>query len=650
MKRFLLSAVAGILALSASAAFSGTTFYEENFVKMGMGNNNVPTEGWVTRGNNLKPDGEISEYYFVEEDKILNYILMNAGTQCYAMCTTCYADNTPADQWLISPEIEIPYDNATLTFDAVGYAALGQLPYGANTFDVKVSEGGVEPDDFTTVLSASVNSSLNVEITSKTCGVGINGYKGKKVRIAFVATGSNVGFTGFSNISLSQYSVLVAQNLSSDFVTPKDVVTVDYNLRMKAPVACTTIKADLEFNGKTYEQSVKRSIGSATSSSLQLIRFSFDNLGTLEPGDSKDYVLTITPDFEGAIPAKLTGTVVCPNLSYPNNVVVEELTATGCSWCPRGFAALEYYLDTFKGSDSEGKAIAIAIHGYMNHADPMNVGVNEYYQKLLAMSGGGLPGGVFNRATRQQDPTAISNVTGQLAQKAYSFAEITNVEVPSLETTDIFDIIGKDMKVKYKVKNAYSTLNRPLNASVVLIEDDVKGYNQDYAQDNSYYSFTTATIAQNWGNWIVPYMEKYASGGELGMQLIPASKMVYEHVARLCYPTFYGETISEEWKEDEYKDFEFTFPVPDNIMNIENTSLILLITSPNEDNKIVSSDILPYSDFIRTNGVNEISTEGFPAEEIFTIDGIKVNGQQSALSPGIYIVRSGNSVKKIMVK
>ncbi len=608
MKKVLLTLTALIVALSSSAAFVNNVFYEEDFINMGIDGDFIKG-GWLTKGNGLQPEGEIPNAFFnTPEHGLQNYILLNAGMYCYAMCNTCYADNAPADQWLISPEIEIPYDEVTLVFTAAAYSALTEMPSGNNSFEVKISEGGTEVSDFKTLHKDNIASRADTEINSKFIGFGINGYKGKKIRLAFVATGSNVGFTGFTNISLSQYAVQLAQNLTNDFVSPGESVSIDYNLRIKTPVACNNIKALLEVDGEApLEKTIKKNVGSATSYNLIITRVTFNDVTTLTEDQAKNYTLTITPEFEGALPVVFTGTINCPSFSYPNNVVVEELTATGCQWCPRGIAALEYYHHAYPGTETQGKVINIAVHGFMNHVDPMNEGVEEYYQKLGAIQQGGLPGAEFNRSTVKTDPTAKEYVEKYISQVSYQKASIQKVEVPSLETTDIYELYGKEMTVNYAVKNAFSTLNRPLNASVIMIEDGVVGTNSNYAQDNAYFSYNEAKVLNELGAWIVPYMRKFISGGELGMQLIPARQMVFDHVARLCWPTFYGVKIAEEWEADQNQDFSFTFKIPENVKDIEKTSVVVLITDPNNDNKIVASDIMAYSDFTKTSEVSEVS-------------------------------------------
>lgn len=669
MKKLILSIFAAIVAFSASAAFTGTIFYEENFIEMAL-ESDVPVDGWLTKGNGLEPKGEIPRHFFMNSSgKPLDYVLITAGTDTYAMANTQFDGGAPADQWLISPKIEVPYDEFSVSFLAVAYAGKGAMQTGNNTFDVYVSEGGTEKEDFVKIGSSAVKSDQSIEFVPKSCVFCASGYKGKEIRLAFVTTGSNVGFTGFTNISLAQYAVSIGNNLTSAFVKPDQDINIDYNFYVKTPKACNYLKATLELeNGKTFEQRVRKNFYSASLTSAVAVttRVTFNKVGTLQDGETLSYKLTLEPEFEGAIPVSYTGTVVCPTISYPNNVVVEEITATGCGYCPRGTAALHYYLDTYPGTETQGKAIAIAVHGYMNHEDPMNVGVEEYLQKLMAFSfAGGYPAAMFNRGAKQMDPSAKAEVESEMDKASYSYAKINKVNVPTLGIVNEWDIYGREMTVNYSVKNAYKTLNLPLNASVVLIENGVQGFNSNYAQTNYFYSDDAANIKSTYGEWLVPYIKPFLSGGELGQHEVPASKMVYEHVARLCYPTFYGVTFNEEWEEDQYKDFEMKFKIPENVNNIKNTELVLIITDA-VSNRIVASDIMPFSQFAQVTEVNEVETENISISksdnqinvvaengtnvEVYSIDGVKLGnytvvGGRVEIAPaaGAVIVKASNS-------
>lgn len=668
MKKIFLTIAASCAITGASyAAVSTPEFFSQDFLEMSAENDH-PVDGWLTLGNNAAVQ-ELDSEYFKPEGPY--YTIINYGSMSIPFATTDFTDGSSADQWLISPEIEVPYDDATLYFEVCAYTAKGMLGDGnsdRHPYKVMVSEGGTEKSEFKTILSNEIVENATKEVTTQVRAVGFTGYKGKKIRVAFVAEGSNIGWTGFTNIHLGQYILQINDNLTPEIVSIGDTPNVDYNFKIKAPVTCPSVSATLEVNGKTVDtKQVKKAFGSSTSYSLQIARFTFNRVTTITDKSGATYTLTVTPDFEGAVPTVITGSLNVAQFNYPSNVVVEEGTATGCQFCPRGIAAMEYYHDTYKGEDGKGKVIGIALHGYMNYFDPMSTGVDDYLAKIKALNRvTGLPQAIYNRATRGAWEIDKSQVETLLAQTSYNTASINKVEVPL--ANEIYDLYGKTVKVNFSVKNGYDSADRNIAAAVVLIENNVKGNDSGYKQENNYYNMDASSFLSTYrgygaGEWIIPYMTKFLSGGELGDFEISFSKMTYQHVARGIFPSFFGMSLRDAWVADENRTFDLEFKFPDNVMDLDNTEAVLLITDA-DTNRIVASDIMPASAFLRyeDSGVSNVALPGVSIcksngflhidapqgseAQIYNIDGVAlgsytVNGsiELNLASKGVVVVR-----------
>ena len=644
MKKVLLTLAAVLTIFGASAKVETTQFYSEDFVKMGA-DNDIPAEGWLTYGNGAKPEGEIPQDFFGEKAGGSSYILINAGGKCYALANTVFEGGVAADEWLVSPEIEMPYDDAVINFDAIGYAAQGVLNPGKCPIEVYVSDSGAEKADFKTVVTNKVNvsSSASTEIVTKTVAVPVNGFKGKKVRFAFVVKGQNVGFCGVTNIGLSQYAATVT-SFTETIVEAGSKVTIDYNFGLRAPVQCSQIKAQLYINDElAKEETYKKQIGSATSLTMAYQRMKFENVATVEEGKNINYRIVVTPDFAGALPTTVTGTVGVARIKYVGNVVVEELTATGCGWCPRGIAALEYYSDNYPGTETEGKAINIGAHSYMNHYDPMIEGVEQYVNNLAGIAGTGLPNCSFNR-TYFGDPSSLTAFNSALEAPCYNKAKITGLILPELAEGETME--GKEVKVRFEVRNAFTTEGRALNGSVVLIENDVNGYNSDYSQENYFYNQTESLVLANWAH-LKDYLKPYLPGGKYGVSEIKYSDITYQHVARGNYPSFDGELLAEVWEEDVPRTFEIPIKIGANVNNFENTEIIVLVTDP-ISKAVVASDIVSYSDYA-TLDVEEIEiSENGVAPVYYNLNGVRVAADN--LVKGVYLEVRGDKTRKIFVK
>lgn len=633
--------MAFVMALSASAKFETTEFFSEDFASMAI-EHDYPTGEWITYGNGATPSAGYPASYFGDLNGS-SYMLLTAGLNAFAMANTIFDGNVPADEWLITPEIEVPYDNAVVSFTAAGYSAVGRMPSGYGRFTVLASPtGGTAKEDFTQVVlkEGNVNTvgSNSLEIPTKNIAASMNGLKGKKVRLAFVVNNQDqVGFVGFTDIQIGQYAIKLEQNLTSTLASVGNEYGVSANFSLYAPMTCPGVKATLKVNGEDAgEQYYAKPIGNQNSTKMQIQLVEFPNIGVVENADPINWELYITPDFEGAIPSMLNGTIGVAEYTYPQNVVVEEITATGCQACPCGIAALEYYGDTYKGGDGKGRFIGIAIHGYINHTDPMSQGVETYLNKLQGFIGTtNYPSGAFNRDANGVDPPNKSDFERVYAKTSHNEAAITKVEIPDYNDTE--EIHGKTINVNFSVKNGYTTINRPLDAAIVMIENNVQGNEKNYSQTNGFATRDESYVVSAYGAFLVPYIKKFLSGGEFGQGEVSFRDIKYQHVARGIWPEFFGQSIAESWTAGVAQDFNIEVKVPETVLKFDETEVIVLVMD-HDTHAIVASDIMPASEFVKVSGVETVAAEsdvviaknggslyvksnGKSVADVYTIDG-----------------------------
>jgi len=194
---------------------------------------------------------------------------------------------------------------------------------------------------------------------------------------------------------------------------------------------------------------------------------------------------------------------------FPGRIIVgEEGTGTWCGWCPRGAVYMDYlaakYPDHFAG---------IAVH----NGDPMTV---SDYDAAMANAISGYPSGLVDRAS--------FNGAGEVDPQDFEAAMMERID------TDPGVIINNAVSYdptteEYRITRNFSftqAITGTLRVATVLIEDEVSGAAADYAQTN-YYS--------GGGNGSMGGYE--ALGGS-----VPASDMVYHHVARYLEGGFTGAT------------------------------------------------------------------------------------------------------------
>lgn len=594
-------AAAAMTVSMMQAAVVVPDIYSENFWEMAQ-KSDYPTDGWTTYGNGAMPAPAVTDMspLFNADGSGPYYVIWIYGTQAYPFSVTNFNPSQQADQWLVSPEIEIPSDAMELSFTTVVYNGKGSFGAGRNPFKIMVSENGTDKESFTEIYSSNVNAASEKEVVTKRYYIPLNGYKGKKVNLAFVNNGQDLGFTGFTDITVGNYAV-VFDNKTVHVAQEGESVTVDVNIGMKTPVTCNSFTVVLEAGDEIQTKNVAKKLGDA-GATLVYQRVKFDPV-KINGTEALNYKITFTPDYEGAPSSTLTGSVGVPRTGYVNNVVVEELTATGCTWCPSGSASMEYYHDTYPGTETVGKVIPIAIHGNINYLDPMSEGVEPYVASISERNGTtNYPQAIFNRSSRGLDPSKKDEVERQIALLSNNTVAIDEVVAPVGE-----EVWGQNVDVTFSVRNAYSAETLGLTAAVVMTEDNVKGNTGGYRQTNGFYKYDASFIEAQYGSFLVPYMEKYLSGGELGRETIPFNMMVYQHVARGIFPSFNGAPIEEGWDADYAKQVTLSFAVPENVMVFGNTNVIVMILD--ESGNIVASDIMPYSNF-KTAGVESASGEG----------------------------------------
>jgi len=252
---------------------------------------------------------------------------------------------------------------------------------------------------------------------------------------------------------------------------------------------------------------------------------------------------TVTNNNSGGV-ASITGIV--PN---PNRVVVaEEGTGTWCGWCPRGTVFMDYltakYPDNFVG---------IAVH----NGDPMT---NTTYDTAMGNNISGYPSGLVDRVSfagsDEVDPSDF--------EKAM-FERITQDPGVNISTAVSFN-----GNVAFITSNLDFTanLNGNYRIAVVIMEDGVTGTGAAWNQTN-YYA----------GGGAGP-MGGYESLGAA----VPASQMVYDHVARAIVGGWAGASGSVPSANAAGSSHSYTtnYTVPASY-NMENLKAITLLIKQTGD-------------------------------------------------------------------
>jgi hypothetical protein len=251
--------------------------------------------------------------------------------------------------------------------------------------------------------------------------------------------------------------------------------------------------------------------------SLTSMQVDFPNSITLISGTNigTATISNVNGAFQDDNPADdvMTTQVVAITPAENKLVIGEEATGTWCGWCPRGAVALNEM-----DRDYHGYFQGIAVHNGDPMAEPGSAA--EVYDNGLAPYIGGYPSALVDRGT-EIDPSD------------FELDFLQRIVIPvSATISNGAEQTGTTLDVSLTV-DVESSINGNYKLACVLVEDSVTGTTPQYYQSNSYSGGGSGSLidvdGSDWAN-------KPSN--------VPASQMVYRHVARGIAPSFTGSPLA----------------------------------------------------------------------------------------------------------
>lgn len=235
--------------------------------------------------------------------------------------------------------------------------------------------------------------------------------------------------------------------------------------------------------------------------------------------------------------------VLVPTIPAPGKVVVgEEGTGTWCPWCVRGTV----FMDRFE--DYGPYWAGIAVH----NGDPMVV---ADYDAAVGALITGYPSALVDRLPAVDPSAMLPDFLDRLVTPPTAI--ISNASVWNSSTRELTVTVTADFQ---------AAANNNYKLACVITEDGVTGTGSGYDQANAY---------AGGGNGVM-------GGFELLPSPVPASQMVYDHVARDIEPSFDGDPNSfpATVNAGEQHSVTFTFTL-DAAWNEANIHIIGMLIAPN---------------------------------------------------------------------
>ncbi len=264
--------------------------------------------------------------------------------------------------------------------------------------------------------------------------------------------------------------------------------------------AITSMKVDLTYNGSTTTQTVT-GINLATAGI-----YTVSMPSTVLVAGSLPVTALVYEVNGGAGDNTPTNDMLSeqinPVVPAPGKMVVgEEATGTWCQWCPRGAVFMDLYETKYQDFWA-----GIAVH----NGDPMTV---ADYDTGIGSLIGGYPSALVDRMG-DVDPSGMSSDF---------FTRLQTAPKATLLNGATWDPNTRVLNVS--VRYTFSSgANGNYKSACVLTEDDVTGTGAGWSQSNAYAGGNNGTMG----------------GYESLPNPVPASQMVYNHVARAIAPSFAG--------------------------------------------------------------------------------------------------------------
>lgn len=269
---------------------------------------------------------------------------------------------------------------------------------------------------------------------------------------------------------------------------------------------------------------------------------------------------------------------VVPALEYRRVVVGEELTATWCGFCPRGMVGManmkEKYPDSF---------IGIAVHDYSYNHDPM--GVRGYADGILRFITS-LPKILVDRRMTGDPFFDLESMYKQEMAKPVTSAIAVSVAYTDASQT----VLSADIHNKFN----FDAEDASYVYALVILENEVKGTASGYAQSNNY----------SGGTAVMGDFHTLPSP-------VPASRMVYQDVARTIFPEFEGmlSSVPVKFAKDEVLHATYDVELPPNVLNKEHIELVVLLIDRSTGEIVNAAKAAPSSTATATRLISVPTTE-----------------------------------------
>lgn len=490
-----------------------------------------------------------------------------------------YATPGQSDDWMVIPQTYLPDRLCHLEFQGQSYLKSKQ-----DRLKIYVYESDVAYNIMTRTLADRIRTEgtlvFDQQLSPGASEGGLDGewtnysvalgdFAGRNVYIAFLNENNAQSLVMVDNVRVIHDLPYLVTFDNAESVVNQAGITIKGRITVDTADEIFTT-ADLKLlnsAGETVSEVHADGLSLAKGDSYA---FSFPQLLPLQTGLANEFSVMVTLN---ETTNEVKGTV--RNLAFEpqKNVVLEEYTGMNCVNCPLGILAIEKIRSLY-GS----RVIPVSLHNYPG--DVLGSG-SETYVSYLNFSAA--PTGMVHRNGIISSPMAsiggdyvYSDATGNKLWLDYVQDEFAKAAEAEISATAALSTDGSTISVPATVRFALDTEGRNLNLLLLLLEDDVQGYQQS-----------------NLSGMTDPDLGEWAQGGLYGKAM--NFPYYHEDVVRGWQGNSHlgtGGYLPAAFTAGEKVTAELSMPMPGTVSNASHTKVVVMLLDANND-QLINACVAP---------------------------------------------------------
>lgn len=592
-------------------------------------------------GDHRTPRKEMANLGFDADNTPWNFSTReNSSTNDYfAMSHSMYEDGGAADDWMVTPQLDIKNPKVTLAFDVQGYQLTKSDRLKVMVWACDDVYNSLDPQGTLTGLIRKEGTVIYDEVAdpgASASGVAgewthvnleLGDFAGKKVYIAFINENENQSAVLVDNIVVRNNGEFFVGTHVDESVVNEETIEIPAYITFDSEDTNVYTEVEATLTSGDFK-SVYKAEGLQLTTD-KAYEFSFADRLPLERGVKNNYSVHVAlKDGEGNVyENSMVGTVANLTHQTTKRVVLEEGTGAWCGNCPMGIIAIEHMEQLLPDN-----FIPVSIHNGDAYAYP------AYENGFLGFNA--YPNGRVNRKEAilrpMTDKYEFESTEGGIV--TFQDAVLSELAVPALGEIKIESATYNGSKVDVKAEALFA-LEGEADYSVftLLLEDNLVGMQTNYLSGND------NPIFGEWGT----------SGGHV--------RTSYRDVARgIAGISFHGESglIPGTFVADTPYEFSTTLNLPTGVKP-ENSKVVLMLID-GRTGFVVNAARAELKEGVGIESVGSdgnvtfeisggtITANGSEDVEIYSIAGQRMaNG---SLVAGVYVVRAQGAVAKVVVK